>query len=140
MKIQSRVAVHVLFLTTGLIFLVCGIFMKEVLELQFYDTYFLISQKLIAVYTGILFIIFGALYLTLHRMKNRLHSSLGKVHYLMMIAASVTLVAIPFLKNFWNDSATMKIGSMIVMGAVLLFLLGLIIFLTHAVRSLTRHG
>ena len=130
---------HLLFAGTGIMVIVVGLFMKSVLEIQFYDTYFIASQKIIAVYACGAMEVSALIYLTLNKIGKYVSANLGLVHYATTVFASVILLTVPFFNNVSDDLALLEIVSMTVLAAVSIFVLGQFALIINIIQSLIQN-
>ncbi|MDQ6479290.1 hypothetical protein [Dyadobacter sp. LHD-138] len=139
MRSQIRLNIPLLFACTGIIVIVVGLFMKSVLEIQFYDTYFIASQKIIAVYACGTMEVSALVYLTLNKIGKYVSANLSLVHYAMTVFSSVILLTVPFFNNLSDDLALWEIVSMTVLAAVSAFVLGQFALIINVIQSLLRN-
>lgn len=139
MRSQIRLNIPLLFAFTGIIVFVAGLFMKSVFEIQFYDTYFIASQKIMAVYVCGIMEVFALIYLILNKIGKYVSANLGLVHYATTVFASVILLTVPFFNNLSDDLALWEIVSMTVIAAVSTFVLGQFALIINVIQSLLRN-
>lgn len=120
---------YFVFALTAVFIIILGTsFFKETLDVQLYDTYFVIPQQFLVVVFAVICLIFSIIYFAFDQLKKPLGSKLGYLHYLFVLVTFVIALLKP--------SVDLNVSGTRIVSAVVIFFLGQIILVINVFRVL----
>ena len=113
------------FLVVILLLLAYLIFPVKIVEINLYDTYYIVSKKTLAAGTAISMFIFTLVYQLFFRLHHRLNEKLGTVHFLFTILGAMIILSTPVADSTPGGYAEMRHN---MNSASLHCLIGLVLF------------
>jgi len=96
------------FLVVILLLLAYLIFPVKIVEINLYDTYYIVSKKTLAAGTAISMFIFTLVYQLFFRLHHRLNEKLGTVHFLLTMLGAMIILSTPVADSTPGDYAEMR--------------------------------
>jgi heme/copper-type cytochrome/quinol oxidase subunit 1 len=134
------------FLIASLVFFVLGtMYYTNALDINFHDTYFIISLPLLSYYPAMYMLVTFFIYYVFNKALKPLNNMWGIIHFMLTLLSSIIICKTALgayqpqrYYSFSNQSSFVTSHIMLII-AVIIFLLAQLIFLVNIIKSLTNN-
>ncbi|MCF2446860.1 hypothetical protein L0657_23085 [Dyadobacter sp. CY345] len=109
MELYKTHGISVMFVAGAILLVLASLlFLNKIVEINLYETYFIISKKTLATGLAIALFFFALVYLVFSRTGQPLNEKFGWIHFLLTVLGGLILICAPIANSAPGDYQTMR--------------------------------